>query len=74
MRLAAASVKTTKPCDGTTRQNLHHRKMVLKRAAVGTPPLSTFGFTVPTLTAPRRKRVIQEVELSGMITGYCVPI
>ncbi|KAF9176872.1 hypothetical protein BGZ50_009505, partial [Haplosporangium sp. Z 11] len=64
MRLAAASEKTTKPRDGTTRQNLHHRKMVLKRAAVGTPPLSTFGFTVPTLPAPRRKRVIQVTEPS----------
>ncbi|KAF9181702.1 hypothetical protein BGZ49_004806, partial [Haplosporangium sp. Z 27] len=38
MQLAADSVKTTKPRDGTTRQNLHHRKMVLKRAVVGTLP------------------------------------
>lgn len=38
MRLAAALVKPTKPRNGTTRQNLHHRKMVLKRAAVGTLP------------------------------------
>ncbi|KAF8982588.1 hypothetical protein BGZ46_000992 [Entomortierella lignicola] len=34
MQLAADSMKTTKSRDGTTRQNLHHRKMVLKRAVV----------------------------------------
>jgi len=69
MRLAAAPVKTTKPRDGTTRQNSHHRKMVLKRAAVGTPPLSTFGFTVPALTARRQKRVVQVAEPSGKVAG-----
>jgi len=74
MRLAAASVKTTKPRDGTTRQNSHHRKMVLKRAAVGTPPLSTFGFTVPTLTARRQKRVVQVAEPSGKVTGNIITV
>ncbi|KAF8957668.1 hypothetical protein BGZ46_002110 [Entomortierella lignicola] len=48
MQSAAAAVKATKPHDGTTRQNLHRRKMILKKAAAGTSPLSTFGFTAPT--------------------------
>ena len=69
MRLAATLVKTIKPRDGTTRQNLHHRKMVLKRAAVGTPPLSTFGFTAPTSTARPRKRVVHVDKITN-ITVY----
>lgn len=62
MKLAAAALKSIKPRDGTTRQNLHHRKMVLRKAAVGTLPLSSFGFTV---AAPKRERVIQP---SGKVT------
>ncbi|KAF9397218.1 hypothetical protein BGZ76_008462, partial [Entomortierella beljakovae] len=58
MQLAAADAKPIKPRDGNSRQNLHHRKMALKKAAVGTPPLSTFGFTASAPSAPRK--VIQE--------------
>jgi hypothetical protein len=71
MQSAAAGLKPIKPRNGTTRQNLHHRNMVLKKAAEGTSPLSSFGFTIirTGTLASKKSRATQPI---GKITGYCL--